>query len=164
MPAITKSGLLPYLYEPTYVPQRLDQWPTLAEMIISGKRVVMFMDYKANQSSVPYILDEFTHMFETPFSPQDQSFPCTRQRPPGLNQDEATEKYMYLANHNLNTAVDLSALIGGSNDNVILIPNTAEINKTNGQLNKFGQLEAMSQNCTEDWGKFRIRILFMSWN
>ena len=58
---------------------------------------------------------------------------------------------MYLANHNLNTAVDISALLGsGSGDQPILIPNTAQINETNGQFDTFGQLEAMSQNCTSE--------------
>ena len=151
VPVIRDSGLAPFLYEPDYVPQRRDQWPTLQDMIFSGKRVVMFMDYEANQSSVPYILDEFSHMWETPFSPTNQSFPCTQQRPPKLNQTKARDEYMYLANHNLNTAVDLSAILGsGGQQSQILIPNTAEINYTNGQLDQFGQLGAMSENCTSE--------------
>lgn len=149
VPAIERSGIRQYLYEPEYSPQRLDQWPTLAEMIITGKRVVMFMDYKADPTAVPYILDEFSHMFETPFSPTNQSFPCTLQRPPGLGEDDARNKYMYIANHNLNTAVDLSSLIGASGqDGPILIPNVAYIDQTNGMFNEYGQLEAMSSNCT----------------
>ena len=149
--AIEKSGLRPYLYEPAYIPQKLDQWPSLGEMILNSKRVVMFMDYNANQSAVPYILDEFTHMFETPFSPTDRSFPCTLQRPPGLEEKKAKKDFMYLANHNLNTGVNLKALLGdssGGNADVVLIPNTAEINVTNGQYDKFGQLGEMSQSCT----------------
>lgn len=56
---------------------------------------------------------------------------------------------MYLANHNLNTAVDLSAITGAvSGHETILIPNTAEINITNGEYDKFGMLGAMSDNCT----------------
>lgn len=120
-------------------------------MILTNKRVVMFMDYNANQSSVPYILDEFTHIWETPFSPTNVSFPCTQQRPPGLPESEARDNYMYLANHNLNTAVDLSALIGSpgpEGQTVILIPNTAEINNTNGAFNQLGQVEATRLNCT----------------
>lgn len=31
-----------------------------------GKQAVMFMDYKANEDIVPYILDEFSYMWETP--------------------------------------------------------------------------------------------------
>ena len=41
MSAIENSGIRRYLYEPEYVPQRRHQWPTLGEMILSGKRVVM---------------------------------------------------------------------------------------------------------------------------
>lgn len=151
VPAIEKSGIRDYLYEPQYVPQHRDQWPTLAEMILTNKRVVMFMDYNANQTAVPYILDEFTHIWETPFSPTDDNFPCTQQRPPGLPAKEARDSYMYLANHNLNTAVDLDALTGEtgpSGQTVILIPNTAEINTTNGAFNQKGQAEATRLNCT----------------
>lgn len=149
VPAITNAGLLPYVYEPAYVPQYRSQWPTLGEMIIKNQRVVIFMDYDADQSRVPYILDEFTHMWETPFSPTNQSFPCTIDRPPGLNKTKAREDYMYMANHNLNTAVDLSSI--GLGSDTILIPNTAELNLTNGQQNQFGRLGANSLNCT---GKF----------
>lgn len=148
VPAIQNSGIESYLYVPDYVPQHKDQWPTLGEMILTGKRVVMFMDYNANQTAVPYILDEFSHMFETPFSPTNQSFPCTQQRPPGLNKTDAENNYMYLANHNLNTAVDLGALTGGSASGTILIPNYAELNRTNGEYDEFGQLGAMNANCT----------------
>ena len=152
VPAIENSGIREFLYEPDYVPQRRDQWPTLAEMILSGKRVVMFMDYNANQTAVPYILSEFSHMWETPFSPTNPSFPCTQQRPPGLSGEDARDKYMYLANHNLNTAVDVSAILGsGGGGEAILIPNTAAINRTNGEYDQFGQLGAMSLNCTSKY-------------
>jgi hypothetical protein len=148
VPAIQNSGLADYLYTPKYIPQHKDQWPTLGEMILSGKRVVVFMDYNANQTAVPYILDEFTHMWETPFSPQDQAFPCDIQRPPGLNETLARENYMYLANHNLNTAIDISAILGNGDDTTILIPNSAEINQTNGEYDTYGQLGEMAQNCS----------------
>ncbi|KXL43395.1 hypothetical protein M433DRAFT_145174 [Acidomyces richmondensis BFW] len=153
LPAIQNSGIESYLYVPDYIPQHKDQWPTLGEMILTGKRVVMFMDYNANQTAVPYILDEFSHIFETPFSPTNQSFPCTQQRPPGLNRTDAENNYMYLANHNLNTAVDLNALTGGSSSETILIPNYAELNRTNGQEDQFGQLGAMNANCTVEWSR-----------
>lgn len=148
VPAIQNSGLADYLYSPKYVPQHKDQWPTLGEMILSGQRAVVFMDYNANQTAVPYILDEFTHMWETPFSPQDPAFPCDIQRPPGLNTTVAREDYMYLANHNLNTAVDISAILGNSDSDTILIPDTASINTTNGEYETSGQLGEMAANCS----------------
>jgi hypothetical protein len=151
--AVQNSGIAPYVYVPDYVPQRKDQWPTLGEMIISGKRVVLFMDYNANQTKVPYILDEFSHIWETPFSPTNISFPCDVQRPPSLvdKPEKARDEFMYLANHNLNTAVDISAILGsGASDGSeeILIPNTADINITNGDFDKQSQLEATRLNCT----------------
>lgn len=145
---LQQSGLGPYLYEPPYIPMKLDQWPTLSEMILSQKRVVVFMDYNADQATVPYILDEFTQMWETPFSPTDDNFPCTTQRPPNLNQTVARDDLLYLANHNLNTNV---AIFGTS----ILIPNTAELNNTNAAGYQVGQLGATAANCT---GKFLFTI------
>ena len=152
VPAIQNSGIARYLYEPQYIPQHRDQWPTLAEMILSGKRFVIFMDYNAKQNKVPYILDEFTHIWETPFSPTNRSFPCTTERPPHINQTKAKDEFMYLANHNLNTAVNVAAILGGGSGkgSEVLIPNTAEINVTNGEFNQYGQLEAMSLNCTSE--------------
>lgn len=148
IPAIEASGIRPYLFEPDLIPLHRDQWPTLADMIVSGKRVVLFMDYRANQPKVPYILNEFIHIWETPFSPTDQDFPCTIGRPPQLNETKAQEEFMYLANHNLNTAVRLGALTGAGGGQPLLIPNTAEINTTNGQFDEYGQLENMRLNCT----------------
>lgn len=138
---LQESGLGPYLYEPPYIPMRLDQWPTLSEMILTQKRVVVFMDYMANQQDVPYILDEFTHMWETPFSPTNISFPCTTQRPPNLNQTVARDELMYLANHNLNTEI---SLLGTS----LLVPNTASINITNAAEDQIQMLGATANNCT----------------
>ena len=148
VPAIQNSGLAEYLYTPKYVPQHKDQWPTLSEMILTNERAVVFMDYNANQTAVPYILDEFTHMWETPFSPQDPAFPCTIQRPPKLDPKDARENYMYLANHNLNLAVDVSAILGNNDGQTVLIPNTAVINRTNGEFDTFGQLGEMAANCS----------------
>jgi hypothetical protein len=110
-------------------------------------RVVMFMDYYANQDSVPYILEEFTHMWETPFSPQNPDFPCTIERPPELNPEEAHENFMYMANHNLNVAVELGSLTGALSE-PLLLPNTAQINNTNGAGEERGQLGAMAMNCS----------------
>lgn len=148
VPAIQNSGLAEYAYVPEYAPQHKDQWPTLGEMILKDQRAVVFMDYNANQTAVPYILDEFTHIWETPFSPQEAAFPCTIQRPPGLDATTARKDYMYLANHNLNTAIDISAILGNGDSQTILIPNTAQINRTNGEYETFGQLGAMASNCS----------------
>ncbi|KAI9892226.1 MAG: hypothetical protein M1814_001685 [Vezdaea aestivalis] len=141
---IRASGLDTYAYTPPKAPMALDDWPTLSQMILSQKRVVFFMDYKANQTVVPWILDQFSQLWETPFSPQDRSFPCTVQRPPNLSNGDARSR-LYMANHNLNTQIS----IAGAN---LLVPNTVDINETNG-VTGFGSLGVASNSCASDWGR-----------
>ena len=136
---LESSGLTTYAYNPPKIPMGLDDWPTLSEMILTGKRVVIFLDYDANQTQVPYILDEFSQMWETPFDPTNQSFPCTVQRPPGIDRNQP-EGRMYLLNHNLNTEI---SLLGTS----ILVPNSPTLNVTNA-VSGFGSLGLSANQCT----------------
>ena len=136
---IESSGMKEFVYTPSQVPMGLDDWPTLSSLILSGKRALFFLDYKANQNKIPWLMDEFSQIWETPFSPTNESFPCTVQRPPGLGPKKA-EQRMYLANHNLNVEINF-----GSID--MLIPNTAHLDVTNG-VSGFGSLGAMSEECT----------------
>ncbi|EKV17759.1 Acyl-CoA N-acyltransferase [Penicillium digitatum] len=141
---IYNSGLKDLIYTPTKVPMALNDWPTLSEMILKQKRAVFFLDYQANQTTYPWLMDEFSQMWETPFSPTDPTFPCTQQRPPGLSVAAAKDR-MYMANHNLNLQLNLGALS-------LLIPNTAQIDEINA-VNGSGSLGAMAQNCTATWGR-----------
>ncbi|KAL8929338.1 MAG: hypothetical protein Q9172_000510 [Xanthocarpia lactea] len=141
---LQSSGLARYAYIPPEVPMAIDDWPTLSEMILMQKRVVIFMDYNADQTSVPYVLDQFSQMWETPFSPTDRTFPCTQQRPPGLSREDA-EQRMYMANHNLNTELTLVGI-------TILVPTVSLLNQTN-NVTGFGSLGAMAQDCNELWSR-----------
>jgi hypothetical protein len=140
---IEKSGLLKYAYRPPKVPMGLADWPTLGEMIISQKRVVIFMDYAANQTAVDYILDEFSQMWETPYSPTNVAFPCNVDRPPNLARNDAMKR-LYTANHNLNAKVALSIA-----SSALLIPNTAVINQTNAASGP-GSLGEMANTCQSE--------------
>ncbi|KAF2013829.1 PLC-like phosphodiesterase [Aaosphaeria arxii CBS 175.79] len=141
---IEKSGLMPYIYQPPKTAMEVDDWPTLGELIISGKRVIMFIDYNYDTDAVPFMLWEFYNMWETPFSPTDINFPCTIDRPDGIS-DEKAKKMLYMANHNLNVEVSIGSLS-------LLIPNTVQLNVTNG-LNGTGSLGLQSNRCTDDWGR-----------
>ncbi|KAK1754646.1 PI-PLC X domain-containing protein 1 [Echria macrotheca] len=143
VPFIESTGILQYIYTPPVVPMSRDDWPTLARMILSGQRVVMFLDYEANQTAFPWLLDEFSQMWETPFDPTDQKFPCTVQRPPDLKEEDA-KKRLYLMNHNLNVEVSLL----GSTVNV---PAVSQLNVTN-NVTGFGSLGVAAANCRDDWG------------
>ncbi|CAI7584078.1 unnamed protein product [Penicillium glandicola] len=141
---IYNSGLQDLIYTPTKIPMALDDWPTLSQMILKQKRAVFFMDYQANQTALPWLMDEFSQVWETPFSPTDINFPCTEQRPPGLAEASA-KKRMYMANHNLNLELELGSLS-------MLIPNTAQLPETNA-VNGTGSLGAMARNCTVTWDR-----------
>jgi hypothetical protein len=137
-PAFTASGMLKYVYRPPKIPMALNDWPTLSELILANTRAIVFMDYQANQTAVPYILDEFSQMAESPFSPTDPAFPCDMQRPPGITRNQ-TQNRLYLANHNLNVAISL----GGSD---ILIPNFSDLSDVN-SVNGTSGLGTMAQRC-----------------
>lgn len=143
-PYIEQSGIKRYVYTPPYVPMNLTSWPTLSEMILSGERVVMFMDYMANQKEYPWLLDQFSQMWETPFDPVNSSFPCDVQRPPDLPVAAAKNR-LNLVNHNLN--IELSIL--GAD---VLVPARGELNITNNATGP-GSLGLGADNCLAQWGR-----------
>lgn len=144
---VTNSGILDYIYTPLAQPMDIDGWPTLGEMIVTNKRVVIMLAYDANQQQIPWLLDFWSYQWQTPFSPTNVSFPCTVQRPPGQSRN-VSEKRLILANHNLNIQFDDAAL--GIN---ILIPNTAVINNTNANTTDLGAASAMVNQCAAEWGR-----------
>ncbi|KAK3684904.1 PLC-like phosphodiesterase [Podospora appendiculata] len=144
VPYIESTGLLQYIYSPPVAPLSLDDWPTLAAMILSGQRVVMFLDYMANQTAYPWLMDEFSQMWETPFDPVNASFPCTVQRPPDLAPKDAKNR-LYLMNHNLNVEV---SLLGTS----VMVPAVSRLNVTN-NVTGDGSLGLAALNCQADWGR-----------
>ncbi|KAI1821370.1 PLC-like phosphodiesterase [Xylaria intraflava] len=144
VPYIERSGILKYIYTPPYVPMNLTSWPTLSEMILSSQRVVMFMDYMADQTKYPWLLDEFSHMWETAFDPTNNTFPSDVQRPPDLAAADAKTR-LSLMNHNLN--IQLSVL--GTD---LLIPARSELNVTNNATGD-GSLGFSANNFVAQWGQ-----------
>lgn len=65
--AYEASGMSSYAYTPSSVPIAYSDWPTLQTLINSGKRAVNFLAQNADISAVPYLLDEFTNIWETPY-------------------------------------------------------------------------------------------------
>jgi hypothetical protein len=60
VPFIESTGILQYVYTPPLAPMSLEDWPTLAQMILTGQRVVMFLDYDTNQTAYPWLIDQFS--------------------------------------------------------------------------------------------------------
>ncbi|KAK2463321.1 hypothetical protein APHAL10511_004632 [Amanita phalloides] len=101
-PIFDKADLTPYIYVPPHTPMKHNEWPTLSEMIDSGKRVVMFLDYGADTTKVNFILPEFDMIWETPYGVTDPSFPCSVDR---ITGPLSRANHMYLINHSLNKDV-----------------------------------------------------------
>ncbi|EME46991.1 hypothetical protein DOTSEDRAFT_69094 [Dothistroma septosporum NZE10] len=149
-PAFEQSGIKNLTFVPSTSPNKLpmNQWPTYAQMIASGKRVVVFLDYKANETEVPYILDEFTYYFETPFSQTDPTFSeCNLDRPANGTADGR----MYIVNHVLD-----KDLIPGDGD--ILVPDVEPDYAVNAATGN-GSIGSQSDLCTSKWGRVPNVIL-----
>jgi hypothetical protein len=59
-PVFEASGVSGYAYVPPQNPMTQGAWPTLGELIASGKRLVAFVDYIGSDGkTVNYILPEF---------------------------------------------------------------------------------------------------------
>jgi hypothetical protein len=111
-------------------------------MITSGKRVVIFLDSHANPTLVPFILDEFTYMWETPFDETNTSFPCTVDRPPRLRNQLPTGR-LSVVNHFLDTELPHN----------ILIPDRNALEQTNA-VNGVGSLGAQAEQCAGIYGRY----------
>jgi len=136
------SGIAEMAYVPPFrsTPTDTLSWPSLGTMISSGQRVVIFLDRGANQAQVPFILDEFTYMWETPFDETNASFSCNIDRPSGLTNGTGR---LATVNHFLDTALPHN----------ILIPDFAEINRTN-SVSGYGSLGEQALTCAAEYGKY----------
>lgn len=72
-----KAGLLRYVYT-----QREDEpWPTLGEMIRSGKRLVVFMENQSGGRAYPWQMPAFTWVQDTPYYyTSAEQFSCAKLR------------------------------------------------------------------------------------
>ncbi|KAF8147927.1 PLC-like phosphodiesterase [Mycena galopus ATCC 62051] len=99
-PIFEAANISDLAYVPPTLPLNQSSWPTLGDMITSGKRVVIFLDAGADApDAVPFILPEFQMIWETPFSVTDPTFPCSVDR---IGSPFAAADIMYMINHSLN--------------------------------------------------------------
>ncbi|KAF9162515.1 serine/threonine-protein kinase HAL4/sat4 [Actinomortierella ambigua] len=111
-------------------------WPTLAEMIKSGKRIVNFLD-GGYSDSVPWLMNEYSFMFETPwYIRKGAAYPCTIDRP-----ENGQQQSMYVLNHFIYGQFKIG-------DQVINIPQKDAANKTNG-----ADLEMHVNNCVSTFNQ-----------
>ncbi|KAJ7293107.1 PLC-like phosphodiesterase [Mycena rebaudengoi] len=135
-PIFVAAGLDKLSFAPATSPLAASAWPTLGELIDKGTRLVTFLDNAADLTSVPYLIDEFTNIWETPFDVTEPSFPCDVNRTQG-----ETSTQMYLINHFL--------------DKIVLnnpAPNVAAANITNA-VDGVGALGVEVATCTARHGR-----------
>lgn len=63
-PIFEATGLDKKSYKPAAATSTISDWPTLGSMISNGTTLVTFIDNQANLETVPYLIDEFTNMWE----------------------------------------------------------------------------------------------------
>lgn len=138
----SSTGLKDLSFVPSTSPEPLgyDDWPTLAELIDSGKRLVTFLSNSALEADVPYLLSQYdAYFFETPFETTDPSFPsCDLHRPAGASG----EGRMYIMNHFLQDEVLPNVLIPAVDENF-------QTNAATGE----GSIGAQVEVCKGKWGR-----------
>lgn len=76
---VEATGLLPFVHTPV----RGEPWPTLGEMIRSGRRLVVMLEAGSGGDAAPWLVNGFEHTQETPFTfPTVESFNCDPNRGP----------------------------------------------------------------------------------
>jgi hypothetical protein len=128
-------GLASVSFPPTSQPLKYTGWPTLGSMIDSGKRLVTFLDNSADVATVPYLLDEFSQIWETPFDVTTNDWPCTVNRTTG---DSTTQ--MFLINHFLYSVHNIAGAASS------IAPDKSALETTNAATGP-GSLGQEVQNC-----------------
>ena len=69
-PVFEAANIINWAYVPPQNPMPYGAWPTLGNMIASGKRLVVFIDFVGKDgSTVDYLLPEFGMVRPSPGSP-----------------------------------------------------------------------------------------------
>jgi hypothetical protein len=140
------SGIAEHAYSPPSTSTLPQTWPTLNNLISKGTRLMTFIaSMKEPSSDYPFLMDEFTFIFENNFeniSPSNYS--CEPNRPTGLGTPKAAAASgrMFMMNHFL-----YETQIFG-----IQSPNETFAGTTNGQTG-YGSLGAAIQNCSSVYAK-----------
>ncbi|KAF2469317.1 uncharacterized protein BDR25DRAFT_304454 [Lindgomyces ingoldianus] len=141
------AGIDKYAYTPPSLSSVPKQWPTLQSLISNNTRLMTFVASLSTPSSdYPWLMDEFTFIFENDFNNQSPTdYQCTPARPTSLNNSTssaASSGRMFLMNHFLYN----TGLFG------IQTPNSDYANITNAQTG-VGSLGEQLTKCTAVYNK-----------
>ena len=146
----TTSGITKYSYTPPSISSAPTSWPTLQTLISDGTRLMTFvasLDGSEIDSTNSYLMNEFTFIFENPFTNTSPSnFTCLPDRPSSVKGDISSAlsaNMMSLMNHFLDSA----ELFG------VDVPNVGAIGTTNSPGNAPGALGLAASQCQAAYGK-----------
>ncbi len=137
--AYESTGMAGLSYRP---PSYRAAWPPLSTMIASGRRVVNFITSGKDYVNVPYLLDEFDYMWETPYQNMSpDNFTCELDRGDTANP-------IFLANHFVYTTTKIFSVSFDS-------PDTDRIDKTNSVAN----VQAHANQCAGIYKRYPTFLL-----
>ncbi|KAL9100300.1 MAG: hypothetical protein Q9163_004299 [Psora crenata] len=140
------ANITSYGYVPTSTTTALTTWPTLQDMIAANTRLVTFVASLGTNTVAPYLLDEFTFVFENSYNVTNSSgFTCTPDRPTALKgqTEQAVQSgRLPLVNHFMYSSTGFG----------IQSPNTDRIATTNAQTGP-GSLGDSATACTSAYGR-----------
>jgi hypothetical protein len=151
------SGITKYAYNQTSASPPTS-WPTLQSLISANTRLITFVaSLPSGNGAAPYLLDEFTYVFENPFEVTSASnFSCMPSRPSSLAGSvsaAASSNMMFLMNHFL----DIAGSFG------IKTPNRDNANDTNSpDITRNGSLGQSAAQCSSIYGK-NPNFLLVDW-
>ncbi|KAH6849950.1 PLC-like phosphodiesterase [Chaetomium sp. MPI-CAGE-AT-0009] len=145
--AFDRSGIATYAYTPpTTPPNPATTWPTLQALITANTRLITFIasiPAPSESQTHPYLLNEFDHVFETPYNTTtDTAFTCAVDRPRAANATAAS-LLLPLVNH--------FAYLRVTGD--ISIPAAADVDATNNPSRTgMRALGRHLADCAAQWG------------
>ena len=149
------ADIVRYAYTPPSTTAPIKTWPTLQDLIDKSTRLIIFvssLDPAANIIA-PYLLDEFTFVFENPFEVTSLSdFSCIPDRPTSVKGDVSAavkSGRLSLMNH----------FKGVEQGFGIISPDIYNISITNAPSGPLGNLGDAAAECRTFYGKAPTYIL-----
>lgn len=143
----TTANITDYAYEPTSQGTAPTTWPTLQTMIDDGKRLVVFVASLDTSTSYPYLMSEWSYVWENPYDVTSASnFTCEVDRPSTYKDNSASAlsaNLLPLMNHFLysNTLAILD----------VEYPNSSYVGTTNAASGGTGNLGTAATTCKKAW-------------
>jgi hypothetical protein len=152
------SGISEYGYTPSSTTAAISTWPTLQTLISANTRLITFIASITYDSTYPFLLPEFTYVFETTYGVSSlDGFNCTLDRPSTVSSSASgiSSGYMGLLNHFADTAESFG----------ITVPAVSVIETTNSNsTSTTGALGTHGELCASQWGVKPTFILVDFWN